>query len=90
MPLRMEGESRKKCEGYCSEEALYLFLSSVTKLYCLNKALLFIKFVFFYIIVTAFLFHWIVHSRLIKHKSESWHDIRESQTQTHSAVKYSR
>lgn len=25
MPLRMEGESRKKCEGYCSDEALYLF-----------------------------------------------------------------
>lgn len=42
MPLRMEGESRKRCEGYCSHEALYLFLSRVTKLYCLHKALLFI------------------------------------------------
>lgn len=47
MPLRMEGESRKKCEGYCSDEALYLFLSSVTKLYCLNKAPLFIRIYFF-------------------------------------------
>lgn len=47
MPLRTEGESRKKCEGYCSDEALYLFLSSVTKLYCLNKDLPFHQEFFF-------------------------------------------
>lgn len=46
MPLRMEGESRRRCEGYCSYEALCLFLSSVTKLYCLNRALLFISHLF--------------------------------------------
>lgn len=46
MPLRMEGESRKRCEGYCSHEALCLFLRSVTKLYCLNKALLFMRIFF--------------------------------------------
>lgn len=26
MPLRMEGASKKKCEGYCSQEALCLLL----------------------------------------------------------------
>lgn len=62
MPLRMEGESRKKCEGYCSDEALYLFLSSVTKLYCLNKARLFIRiFLLFMISLKAFRFDWVVY-----------------------------
>lgn len=58
MPLRMEGESKKKCEGYCSDEALccffslsFFFPSTVTKLYCLNKALLFIRVCFFHVVV---------------------------------------
>jgi len=48
MPLRTDGESRKKCEGYCSDGALHLFLSSVTTLYCLNEARLFIQTFFFF------------------------------------------
>lgn len=74
MPLRMEGESRKRCEGYCSHEALCLFLRSVTKLYCLNKALLFMR-IFFLNSIDGIL----LDRTLIKHKSESW--------QTHSVVK---
>lgn len=74
MPLRMEGESRKRCEGYCSHEALCLFLRSVTKLYCLNKALLFMR-IFFLNSSDGIL----LDRTLIKHKSESW--------QTHSVVK---
>lgn len=80
MPLRMEGESRKKCEGYCSDEALYLFLSSVTKLYCLNKALLFIGIFFIDLFIYFLDYPGSLDSIMMKHKSGSW--------QTHNVVKY--